>query len=562
MLTKNTRPIRVFLCHASNDKPSVRRLYKKLKEDNIDVWFDEEKLLPGQDWDAEIQKAVRMSDVVIICLSNKSVTKEGYVQKEIKIALDVADEKPDGTIFIIPVRLEDCNVPDRIKRWQWMNLYSSTGEISNVEYKKLLNALEMRSSQLGMLLFNANKNEQINYQFEPNSLAITPPRAWILPEAPEILNPSVIAPVDEDQVNHLGRLIQQALATLNLPVYISEIDMGPRFTRFGVEPSYRETEHGRVKVRISEFESIADDLALSLGFGDIVVHAPVPGRSYIGIDVKNKQASIISMLEIFNSKEFNRKNQFNVILGKDVIGKPIVIDLLLLPNMLIAGRSFSGKSIFIDSLISSLMIENNPNDLQFVLVDKRMVEYSIYRDSPHLLSPIMTADYEIVSAISWLLREAEDRQKLFSKVGVRTFNEYNSIAEFNERIPFIVLIISELFDLVSENPNKEKVEMLTTRLMGLARVSGIQVFISTQHSSPEVITTRLKANISSRIVFATSSSDESIAIIDQPGAERLLGDGDMLYLNMTKAVPKRVQAPFISPEEILRLIDFWKQQLI
>jgi len=539
MTITNARPIRVFLCHASNDKPSVRRLYKKLKEDNINVWFDEETLLPGQDWDAEIQKAVRLSDVVIICLSNKSVTKEGYVQKEIKIALDVSDEKPEGTIFIVPVRLEDCNVPERIKRWQWMNLYSSMGEISNIEYKKLLSALEMRSLQLGMLLFNANKKEINNHKFEPNSLAITPPRAWILPDAPKILYPSVFAPVDEDAIRYRGKVIQQAFVALNLPVDLREIDFGPRFTRYGFEPLYRETEDGRVKVRISEFESITDDLALSLGFS-IVVHAPVLGRNLIGVDVKNTQASIISMLEIFNSKEFDVKKQFNLILGKDVIGYPIVIDLLLLPNMLIGGRSFSGKSTFIDSLISCLMIQNSPNDLQFVLVDKRKVEYIVYRDSPHLLSPILTLDYEIIDAINWLLREAEDRQKLFGRVGVRTFNEYNSVAEFNERIPFIVLVIDELFDLFAENSNREKMEVLIARLMGFARISGIQVLISTRHSSSEIVTARLKANSSNRIAFATLSSDESMAIVDQPGAEKLLGTGDMLYLNVTKVIPKRV----------------------
>ena len=208
MLTKDSRPVRVFLCHASNDKPSVRRLYKKLSEENIDVWFDEQRLLPGQDWDMEIQKAVRASDVVIICLSENSVTKEGYVQKEIKIALDVADEKPDGTIFIIPVRLEECNVPDRIKRWQWIDLFSHITNIDNTNYRKLIKSLEVRSNQINLRLRSEGYDAGI---FRPSDLVFAPYRAWIYPVFENILNRTSAHPPNDDEIRMLGNRIEKSL---------------------------------------------------------------------------------------------------------------------------------------------------------------------------------------------------------------------------------------------------------------------------------------------------------------------------------------------------------------
>jgi S-DNA-T family DNA segregation ATPase FtsK/SpoIIIE len=533
----------------------MRKLYGKLIEDNIDVWFDEERLLPGQDWDIEIQKAVRLSDVVIICLSANSITKEGYVQKEIKIALDVAEEKPEGTIFIVPVRLEACEVPNRLKRWQWIDLFSSEADIDNNNYKKLIKSIEVRAEQIQAALRLVEHSDK---GFEPDIFAFTPYSAWIFPNPKTIFNKTIIPTTDLENIRQLARDIENSLSFLNVPSKIVEITYGPRFTRFGVVPFYKQTSEKWAKVRVSEILSVVDNLAMELGIRNLQLGL-VPNHNYVGIDIPHDEVYVIDLLTILESESYQKAQKpLTVVLGKDIDSNPGFVDLSSFPNVLIAGAANSGKSMCLTGIISSLLVNNSPNEIKLLFIDLRRMEFSAFFDIPHLLSSVVINKAIAASALEWLLNEADERKRLFAKFNVRNIEEYNAQAEFDEKLPFIVLFISELSDLITSLPNK--IQVTIAKLTGLARITGIHLIVTTQKPSPITIPEILKTNFSNRIAFKTLSSTDSINVIGYPGAEKLLGRGDMLLWGTGKSAPTRLQGISISDDEIVRLVEFWKSQ--
>ena len=549
--------LNVFLCHATDDKPTVRILYERLKDDGIDVWFDEEKLLPGQDWDIEIQKAVRQSDVVIICLSKKSITKEGYVQKEIKIALDVADEKPEGTIYLIPTRLEECNVPYRLNRWQWIDLFSTEAMVDLKNYRRLFRALEFRAEQINTKLQEVEKKS--TKKFFPNEQAFMLPRAWIYPIPENILNKPIKPEIQPEYIEYEARKIEVELASLNAPAQVVVIYSGPRFTQFGIEPLFKVVEDKRVRVRVDEIISAISELSLSLG-RSVAFQTPVLGRGHIGILIQRERPLNVYLLDILESEEFYKHQKpLTMVLGKDINNKPVLLDLPLASNVLIAGKPGSGISTCLFGLISSLLVNYSPNDLRLLFIDTRKVEFVYFRDIPHLISDMLTDELTSVSAFEWLLREAEERKRLFVKLKVRNLVEYNERAPFEEKIPFYVVFIGELSDLMFSE-SKQIVETMISRLAGLARMVGIHLIIATQRPSEEIITNLIKSNISNRIVLAMRSEIDSINIIDQNGAEKLLGRGDMLLSRSQRDSPTRLQGTFVAENEIENLVEFWKKQ--
>jgi hypothetical protein len=556
MSPTNIQSIRVFLCHATNDKPSVRRLYKKLTDENIRVWFDEENLLPGQDWDAEIQNAVRQSDIVIICLSNKSVTKEGYVQKEIKIALDVADEKPEGTIFIVPIRLEECNVPSRIQRWQWIDLFSPVSEIDNNNFKKLIRSLELRAEQIKLKLHSTESTE---HDFESHVQMYSPFRAWLSPNPKTILNNITYPEPNYEEINRLKGQVEYSLHSLKLPSQIIEINWGSRIIRYGVEPLFKYGNDERIRVSVSDILSVADDLILLLGIAGVQVEF-VPKKRYIAIDIPHRYVYDISLLGIFESEKYPKiQKPLSVALGRDIEGNPIHVDLSSFPNILLCGAMNSGKSMCMTSIIFALLLNNNPDEIKLLFIDLRRVEFSAFFDFPHLLSPVVVNEKMAVSAFDWLLKEADERIRLFAKVGVRNVDEYNSQADFEEKLPFIVVFVSELSDLKLIFTNK--LQSAVAKIAGLARLTGIHLIFMTQRPSPDVITEVIKANFSNRITLKVLSDVDSINIIGRSGGEKLLGRGDMLFLGAGRNVPVRLQGLTISDDEIIRLTEFWKSQI-
>ncbi len=354
-----------------------------------------------------------------------------------------------------------------------------------------------------------------------------------------------------------GKLIEETLASFGAPAHIVEIHHGPTVTQYGVEPDFIENRAGRMRVRVSKIVSLADDLALALAAQRIRIQAPVPGRSYVGIEVPNAETSRVMVREVMESEGFQKlRSPLRIAIGKDVAGKAISYDLTSMPHLLIAGTTGSGKSIFVNAVLTSLLMQNTPNDLRMILVDPKRVELTGYNGIPHLLSPVVVEAEKVVGALQWVQREMDARYHRFSQVGARNIAEYNR--KNSPSLPYLLVLVDELADLMMLSP--EETERSLTRLAQLARATGIHLVLATQRPSVDVVTGLIKANFPSRIAFAVASGIDSRVILDQPGAERLLGRGDMLFQAPDAAAPVRLQGVFVSDPEIQRLVDYWKIQ--
>lgn len=385
---------------------------------------------------------------------------------------------------------------------------------------------------------------------------------WQLPQVDEILNPAIKAVLRQNVDQARARLIEETLGSFGAPVHVVEIHRGPTFTQFGVEPDFVQTRNGQMRVRVNKITSLADDLALALAAPRIRIQAPVPGRHYVGIEVPNEETELVSLREAVQNKSFQRLNAFlKFVLGKDVAGKPVAVDLASMPHLLIAGTTGSGKSVCINAILCCLLMERTPNELRLVMVDPKRVELTGYNGIPHLLTPVIVDTDKVVDTLKWMSREMDSRYKKFAEVGARNISDYNSTQP--RKLPYIVVVIDELADLMMMAP--EETERNLNRLAQLARATGIHVIIATQRPSVDVITGMIKANFPSRISFTVVSGVDSRVVLDQPGAERLMGRGDMLFQASDAPAPKRLQGVFVSNEEIQRLVQFWidqRQQLL
>jgi len=378
---------------------------------------------------------------------------------------------------------------------------------------------------------------------------------WVLPAIEAILDPPTPQAVQASADHDRARLIEDTLKSFGAPGHVVEIHRGPTVTQFGVEPDFVESRSGRTRVRVAKIVSLADDLALALAAQRVRIQAPVPGRSYVGIEVPNSEVSRVTMREVIESDHFRRiKSPLRFALGKDVAGAPATYDLASMPHLLIAGTTGSGKSVCVNSILAAFLLHNSPADLRLVLVDPKRVELTNYNGIPHLLAPVVVEAEKVVNALQWMLREMDSRYHKFNKAGVRNIQEYNK--RTGERLPYLLVVIDELADLMMLAP--EETERSITRLAQLARATGIHLILATQRPSVEVITGLIKANFPARVAFAVASGIDSRVILDQPGAERLLGRGDMLFQAPDASAPVRLQGVYVSDSEIQRLVDFWR----
>jgi len=385
---------------------------------------------------------------------------------------------------------------------------------------------------------------------------------WVLPNLEEILNPAAKAIVRHNLDQDRARTIEETLNSFGAPVHVVEIHRGPTFTQFGVDPDFIQTRNGRMRVRVNKIAALADDLALALAAPRIRIQAPVPGRHYVGIEVPNEETELVSLREAMQNKSFQQSNAFlKFALGKDVAGKPITVDLASMPHLLIAGTTGSGKSICINAILCNLLLQRTPDELRLVMVDPKRVELTYYNGIPHLLTPVIVDHDKVVGTLQWMSREMDSRYKKFAEIGVRNIDDFNAHQE--NKLPYIVVVIDELADLMMMAP--EETERNLNRLAQLARATGIHVIIATQRPSVDVVTGMIKANFPARISFKVVSGIDSRVVLDQPGAERLIGSGDMLFQSPDASAPKRLQGVFVSKDEIQRLVQFWinqKQQLV
>jgi DNA segregation ATPase FtsK/SpoIIIE, S-DNA-T family len=384
---------------------------------------------------------------------------------------------------------------------------------------------------------------------------------WVLPRVADILEKPQATVVNEEFIEKRARLIEETLASFGAPGQVVEISRGPSVTMFGVEPLFVESRGGPMRVRVGKIAALSDDLALALAAPRIRIQAPVPGRGYVGIEVPNEEMALVALREVVESDVFTRgRSPLRFALGKDVAGHPKAANIESMPHLLIAGTTGSGKSVCVNSILSCFLLHNTPDDLRLILVDPKRVELTGYNGVPHLLAPVVVEIERVIGALQWMTREMDNRYHKFAEMGARNIQDYNGrmASQGGKKLPYLLIVIDELADLMMIAP--EETERTITRLAQLARATGIHMILATQRPSVDVVTGLIKANFPARIAFAVASNTDSRVILDQPGAERLLGRGDMLFQAPDAPAPVRLQGVFVSDVEITRLVDFWRTQ--
>ncbi|MEW5956438.1 MAG: DNA translocase FtsK 4TM domain-containing protein [Chloroflexota bacterium] len=385
---------------------------------------------------------------------------------------------------------------------------------------------------------------------------------WQLPPLDQIFQEGVEREISEAEIRQRVKIIEETLLSFGVEVKVREINQGPAVTQFSLEPGYMATKDAKGnprKVRVSRIVSLANDLALALAAAPIRIEAPIPGRPYVGLEVPNTTKNLVTLRSLMESDRFYRaKGPLKIALGQDVAGLPVITDLTSMPHLLIAGATGSGKSVCINAVVACLISTHTPVTLRLLMIDPKMVELVNYNGIPHLLAPVVTDLERVVGVLSWATREMDRRYKIFAKEGVRNITGYNEkmMKAERETLPYIVIIIDELADLMMMAP--DEVERTITRIAQMARATGLHLIIATQRPSVNVVTGLIKANFPARIAFAVSSQIDSRVILDSPGAEQLLGKGDMLYMASDSAKLQRLQGVFVSDNELNHLVRFWR----
>lgn len=395
------------------------------------------------------------------------------------------------------------------------------------------------------------ENKKPSQQLTINTPMTASDSPWKYPST-SILSEAAMGKADRGDPKTNAGIIESTLEAFGISAKVVEVNLGPAVTQYALEVA--------IGTKLSKISALSNDLALALAAptGQIRIEAPIPGRSLVGIELPNRAPEFVGLRRMLESDVMrHHKSKLAVALGLDVSGKPIIADIAKMPHVLIAGSTGSGKSVCINAFIASLLFRTSPAELNFIMVDPKRVELTGYNGIPHLLSPVIVEPEKVLSALKWLTVEMDRRYKVFAEVGVRNIDAYNELSGF-QSMPYIILLIDELADVMLFAP--VEVEDSITRLAQMARATGIHLVLATQRPSVDIITGLIKANIPTRIAFAVSSMIDSRVILDQPGAEKLLGRGDMLYVPPDQAKPSRIQGAFVSDKEIGDLIGFVRKQ--
>lgn len=345
-------------------------------------------------------------------------------------------------------------------------------------------------------------------------------------------------------------VVVQTLQSFGIEVELGPVSIGPTVTQYSFKPASG--------IKVAQVVSLQNDLALALAAHPIRIEAPIPGKSLIGVEVPNITAGSVSLRELLEATEFKqRKSNLALVFGRDVSGQPFLANLDKMPHLLIAGSTGSGKSVCINAVLLSLLYQNSPDDLRLILVDPKRVEFTIYNDIPHLLTPVITDVQKTINALKWTVTEMDRRYEVLAHAKKRDIAGYNA-AYPDTALPYIVFVIDELADLMATAPRE--VEAAIVRLAQMARAVGIHLILATQRPSVDVITGLIKANITARCAFSTASIVDSRTILDSAGAEKLLGKGDMLYISAEFNKPKRIQGAFVNEQEVLRVVEYLKRK--
>ncbi|MBA4319432.1 MAG: cell division protein FtsK [Flavobacterium sp.] len=380
----------------------------------------------------------------------------------------------------------------------------------------------------------------------------TSKRDFVLPPL-DLLSKNESAPTSGN-IKENSTLIKKTLENFGIPVEMAEVNVGPTVTQYAFKPAEG--------VKLSKITTLSNNLALALAAHPIRIEAPIPGKSLVGIEVPNKVRSTVALRNLISHPNYqNAISPLLIALGRNVSGSPVYADLTEMPHLLVAGATGTGKTIFLNSLVLSLLYKSTPENLRIIMVDPKRVEFQNYNDMPHLLCPVIYDASKTMNALQWLIKEMERRFEIFSEIPARNIAAYNqnkSVVASGLRLPYIVLIIDELADLMAAKGRE--LETGIVRLAQMARATGIHLVLATQRPSVEVITGLIKANITSRVTFQVASQVDSRTVLDTAGAEKLLGAGDMLFVSAKTSKIRRIQGPYISEKEVKKVADFVSEQ--
>lgn len=479
----------------------------------------------------------------------------GVVGWGLAILVDRWLPAPIGTVVVLVLALFLLGIGSGALQWGLMGL------------ERWLNELSKEKPYLPPTAENlARPESDISGEMPGAALTVIEPRDSRLPPLNLLLEELPAVP-DESLILETGKQIEKTLAEFGLPVQVKGYRIGPTITQFAVEPGFieRTGPEGEVvqqKVRVAQISALQRDLALALKAERLRIEAPVPGRSYVGIEVPNPRNTTVRLRPLMESAEFQKLNSSLAIgLGKDVSGQPLVVDLSRMPHLLIAGTTGSGKSVCIAAIVTCLTVNNHPERLKMALMDPKMVELARFNGLPHLFGKVETDVDRMLGMLKWALMEMDNRYKLMELARARDIDVYNRRAQKRgeKQLPRIVVLVDELADLMMSAP--EQTEHSLVRLAQMARAVGIHLVVATQRPSTDVVTGLIKANFPARLAFAVASSVDSRVILDTNGAESLLGKGDMLFLNPEVGSPIRAQGVMVSDQEVAAIQAYWQQQM-
>jgi len=518
---------------------------------------EEEKRIRQEEMENE--KILRMDKKVTGVMLHTSLTGRENDEKSRddihEINLTDFEEKIDQAVIE-----ED---EDTFSGYDQIKIHSAYEEEGNDELSEITDVYEneeVDSPEDEYLVQHADHVHREQKAIVPQAPKAPPIKKYIFPPINMLVKGSGASKDSSRELRETAQRLQQTLQTFGVRVTVTDISQGPAVTRFELQP-----EQG---VKVSKIVGLSDDIKLNLAATDIRIEAPIPGKAAVGIEVPNKENSMVALRDLLESREFKEfPSKLAFAVGKDISGKVVVTDIAKMPHMLIAGATGSGKSVCINTLIMSILYKAHPDDVKLIMVDPKVVELSVYNGIPHLLIPVVTDPKKASAALQWGVAEMTDRYQKFADFNVRDLKGYNKKVEAMQgagdmqapaKMPQIVIIVDELADLMMVAPGE--VEESICRLAQLARAAGIHLIIATQRPSVDVITGLIKANMPSRVAFSVSSGVDSRTILDMNGAEKLLGKGDMLFYPQGYSKPARVQGAFVSDKEVSDVVEFLKNQ--
>lgn len=465
---------------------------------------------------------------------------EGDFDEERERWLDDADEMEGEVSGEITIASADDGADENIEADDGCDEEFAVPDETNITIAEFEARSESGVSDEDLQFVVERDSGQVEFRFKTDEAPYELPPLSLLHDAPTAKN-------DRQDLLRKAGVIEKTLAEFKIDARVSHIQEGPRVTRFEIEIG--------PGINVSKIHNIADNLALELAVTAVRVEAPIPGKSAVGIEVPNQNFQLITLKSILDSPESkNARGITTVCLGRDIGGKPIVGNLAKMPHLLVAGATGSGKSVCLNTIIASLLLRATPDELKLVLIDPKWVELAVYKELPHLITPVVHSKSEIIGTFGWLIKEMERRYRELQAKGAKNISSYNAVVEREERLPYVIVIVDELADLFMIAG--KLAEKQITRIAQKARAVGIHLVVATQRPDVKVITGTIKANIPSRIAFAVAQQVDSRTILDMNGAEKLLGEGDMLFNPIGAMKPARVQGAYVSDEEVNGIVEF------